>query len=222
MKRLVLAILVTFTFLTVKAQNVRTFNNVELGTSFSKSTHQYSLFWGESLQLSSPIPVRVTTGLRYSLNSINSGTYRGIGESTLSPLTFDKKAWYNTFAIPVGLEFFYKSIGIGAFHEIVSLSGKKTYSDTFSSPTDTPNSADPFLKEDEFIRTQGFSSIFGTKQNLTGGISVVYTFSDSFTLKAGYNVINSAFTKSNETRDLSYIKLRENTFNIGIRLNIEK
>ncbi len=219
MKKLILAILVIFTFLTSKAQNVRTFNNVELGTSFSKNTNQYSLFWGESLQLSSPVPVRFTTGLRYSLNSIKKGTYKGIGESTLSPLTFDKRATYHTFAIPVGLEFFYKSLGIGAFQEVISLSGKKEYSDTFSGTT---SSSVPFLKEDEFIRTQGFSSVFGTKHNLTGGIYLIYTFSDSFSLKAGYNMITSSFTKSNETRDLSYIKLRDNTFNLGIRLNIEK
>lgn len=219
MKKLILATLITFTFLTSKAQNVRTFNNIELGTSFSKSTHQYSLFWGESLQLSSPVPVRFTTGLRYSLNSIDKGLYKGIGQSTLNSLTFDKKAWYNTFAIPVGLEFFYKSFAIGAFQEVVSLSGKKKYSETFSGLSTT---AVPFLKEDEYIRTQGMSSVFGTKQNLTGGLYLLYTFSDSFSIKAGYNMITSTFTKSNETRDLSYIKLRENTFNLGIRLNIEK
>jgi hypothetical protein len=219
MKKLIVATLITFTFLTSRAQNLRTFNNIELGTSLSKSTHQYSLFWGESLQLSSPVPVRFTTGLRYSLNSINKGLSKGIGQSTISSLAFDKKAWYHTFAIPVGLEFFHKGFAIGAFQEVVSLSGKKKFNETFGGDS---TATVPLLKTGEYIRTQGLSSVFSTKQNLTGGLYLVYTFNDSFSIKAGYNMITSTFTKSNDTRDLSYIKLRENTFNLGIRLNIEK
>ena len=219
MKKLVLATFIVLTYSISNAQNIRTFNTIELGTSLSKQTNQYSLFWGETLQLKSPLPVRFLTGLRYSLTGINKGTLTGVVESTLSTLTFDKKAWYHSFAIPVGLEFFHKGFAIGAFQEVFSLSGKKKFNDTFSN---TINASVPFLKEGENMRTQGLSSVFGSKKNLTGGVYVSYTFNDSFSIKAGYSTIHSTFTKSNEKGDLAYTRLRDNNFNLGIRLNIEK
>lgn len=211
MKTLKLATLFTLGYFTVQAQNIRTFNNLELSTSVSKNTHQYSLFWGESIQVKSPVPFRFTTGLRFAMNNKTTGTYPVTEGANLSTLSFEKRPWYTTFALPVGVELFYKGIGIGAFHEVISLSGKKSYDSTY-----TP------LAEKQTLKTQGFSSVFGKKHNLTGGVYLVYTFSDSFSVKAGYNRITSTFTKANETRELGYARLSDDTFTVGIRLNIEK
>lgn len=211
MKTLKLATLLTLGYFTVQAQNIRTFNNLELSTSISKNTNQYSLFWGESIQVKSPVPLRFTTGLRFAMNNKTTGTYPVTEGANLSMLSFEKRPWYTTFALPVGLELFYKGIGIGAFQEVISLSGKKSYDSTYTS-----------LGEKETLKTQGFSSVFGKKHNLTGGVYLVYTFSDSFSVKVGYNRISSTFTKANETRELGYARLSDDTFTVGIRLNIEK
>lgn len=211
MKTLKLATLFTLGYFTIQAQNIRTFNNLELSTSISKNTNQYSLFWGESIQVKSPVPFRFITGIRFALNNKTTGTYPVKEGANLSTLTFDKRPWYTTFAIPAGLEFYFRGIGIGGFHEIISLSGKKSYNDTY-----TP------LGEKETLKTQGFSGVFGKKQNLTGGVYLIYTFSDSFSVKAGYNRITSTFTKANETKELGYARLSDDTFSVGIRLNIEK
>lgn len=211
MRKLKLATLFTFAYFTIQAQNVRTFNNLELSTSISKNTHQYSLFWGESLQIKSPVPFRFSTGLRFSMNNKTKGNYLVTDGSKMDTLSFNKRPWYSTFAVPVGLELFYGPIGIGAFQEVVSLSGKKSYNDTYTT-----------LGDEETLRTQGFSHVFGKKQNLTGGVYVVYTFSDSFSLKAGYNRITSTFTKSKGTKELGYGRLSDDTFTVGLRLNIEK
>ena len=152
MRTLGLATLLTFAGFAIQAQNVRTFNNLELSTSVSRNTQQYSLFWGESLQITSPVPFRFTTGLRFSLNSKTSGHYLANEGVKLDTLSFDKKPWYSTFAVPLGLELFYKAIGIGVFQEAVSFSGKKSYGDAY-----TP------LREEETLRTQGFSHVFGKK-----------------------------------------------------------
>lgn len=213
MKKTIATTFLILAFFTAKSQNIRTFNNLELSTSISKTNNQYSVFWGESLQLKSPVPVRFTTGLRFSLNNISSGsTLSQKNNPELTGFTFDKRAWYNTFAIPVGLEFYFKNLGIGAFQEVISFSGKKKYDETTFSKLDSTQT----------INTQGFSAVFSNKQNLTGGVYLVYTFSDSFSLKAGYNRITSTFTKSNEKKDLGYSKLSNDTFTVGIRLNIEK
>ena len=212
MRILKLATLLTLgCFTAIQAQNIRTFNNLELSTSISKNTHQYSLFWGESIQVKSPVPFRFTTGLRLAMNNKSSGIYPVKEGANLSSLAFEKRPWYTTFALPVGLELFYKGIGVGAFHEVVSLSGKKSYNDTFTT-----------LGDKETLKTQGFSSIFNKKQNLTGGVYLVYTFSDSFSLKAGYNRITSTFTKANETKELGYARLTDDNFTVGLRINIEK
>lgn len=211
MRTLKLATLFTFAYFTIQAQNIRTFNNLELSTSISRNTHQYSLFWGESLQVKSPVPFRFTTGLRFSMNNKTKGTYPVSEGANLTTLPLIKRPWYSTFALPVGVELFYKAIGIGVFQEAVSFSGKKSYNDTYTT-----------LGDEETLKTQGFSHVFGKKQNLTGGVYLVYTFSDSFSLKAGYNRITSTFTKSNGTKELGYARLTDDTFTVGLRLNIEK
>lgn len=211
MKTLKLATLFTLSYFTIQAQNIRTFNNLELSTSISKNTHQYSLFWGESIQVKSPVPFRFTTGLRFSLNNKTTGTYPVSEGYKINTLTFDKRPTYITLAVPAGLELYFREFGIGAFHELVSFSGKKSYNDTY-----TP------LEEKETLKTQRFSGVFKAKQNLTGGVYVVYTFSESFSVKAGYNRITSTFTKANDTKELGYARLTDDTFSIGIRLNIEK
>jgi len=211
MKTLAIATLLALGCITARAQNIRTFNNLELATSFSKNTHQYSLFWGESLQIKSPVPFRFTTGLRLAMNDKTKGIYPVKEGAGITTLQFDKKPIYTTVAFPVGLELFYKALSIGAFQELISFSGKKKYDDAY-----TP------LIEKEMLRTQGFSGIFGKKTNLTGGVYLAYTFSDSFSVKAGYNRITSTFTKTNETKELGYARLSDDTFTVGIRLNIEK
>ncbi|MCD8540132.1 MAG: hypothetical protein LRY55_10460 [Leadbetterella sp.] len=211
MKTLKLATLFTLCYFSIQAQNIRTFNNLELSTSISKNTHQYALFWGESIQVRTPVPFRFTTGLRFSMNNKTTGIYPVVNGANLSTLSFEKRPRYTTFALPVGLELFYKGLGVGAFQEVISLSGKKSYDSTY-----TP------LAEKETLKSQGFSHVFGKKQNLTGGIYLIYTFSDSFSIKAGYNRITSTFTKANETKELGYARLSDDTFTVGIRLNIEK
>lgn len=211
MKTVKLATLFTLSFFTIQAQNIRTFNNLELGTSLSKNTYQYSLFWGESIQFKSPVPLRFTTGLRLAINNKTTGIYPVSEGANLSTLTFTKRPWYTTFGLPAGLELYFRGIAIGAFHEVISFSGKKSYDEAY-----TP------LGEEETLKTQGFSHVFGKKQNLTGGVYLVYTFSDSFSVKAGYNRISSTFIKENETKELGYARLNDDTFTVGIRLNIEK
>ncbi|MBZ0098612.1 MAG: hypothetical protein K8F30_05985 [Taibaiella sp.] len=211
MKTFKLATLLTLGVLTGYAQNIRTFNNLDLSTSLSKNTHQYAVFWGESIQAKSPVPFRFTTGLRLSFNNKTTGVYPVSDGSRLSTLQFTKRPWYTTFGVPAGVELYVKGLGIGAFQEVFTLSGKKKYQDTF-----TP------LDEGQTLSTQGFSHVFGKKQNLTGGAYLIYTFNDSFSIKAGWNRISSTFTKANATQELGYARLNDDTFSVGIRLNIEK
>jgi hypothetical protein len=211
MRKIILSTLLCMALTHVQAQNIRTFNNLELSSSFSKNTNQFAMYWGESFQMKSPVPFRFSTGLRLSFNNRTKGIYPVDEGTNFSRITFDKRPRYTTFALPVGVEFFYKDIAIGAFQELVSLSGKKKYDSTY-----TP------LAEKETLRTQGFSHVFGAKQNLTGGVFLVYTFNDSFSIKAGYNRISSTFTRRKEENELGYARLNEDTFTVGIRLNIEK
>ncbi len=210
MKKIVVTTLLSLGFFISKAQNIRTFNNFELSTSFSRNTNQYAIFWGETLQLKAPVPLRLVTGVRYSLINKTKGLYPST-EGTLENINFLKRPWYNTFAIPIGLELYFKGFSVGGFQEVISLSGRKKFNETFTT-----------LAEEEILRTQGFSAVFGKKQNLTSGVYAAYTFNDSFTLKVGFNRITSTFNKSNETKDLGYSRLSDDTFNIGLRINIEK
>ena len=211
MKAFGLAIFFSLGLLSVRAQNIRTFNNLEPGASFSKNTAQYSVFWGESIQFRPPVPLRFITGLRLSMTNKTTGIYPVKEGADLNTLTFLKKPWYTSLALPAGLELYFKGFAVGAFQEMISFSGKKSYNDTF-----TP------LAENETLKTQGFSGIFGKKQNLTGGVYLIYTFSDSFSVKAGYNRISATFTRSDENRESGYARLNDDTFTVGIRLNIEK
>lgn len=190
------------------AQKVRTFNHLELGTAFAKNTHQYHLFWGESVAFKS---VRFITGIRGSLTQKSAALYPPSAGTLPNDLLLNKRAAYTSFAIPVGIEFFVKGLGIGAYQEVFSFTGNKKLDNTF-----TP------LDSSETLRLQRFSGIFGTKQNLTGGAYLIYTFNDSFSLKAGWNRINSTFIKENATQQLGYARLSDDTFTLGIRLNIEK
>ena len=211
MKKIILTTFTCLTGLLAQAQNIRTFNNLEFSTSFSKNTNQYALFWGESLQIKTPVPFRFTTGLRMSFTNKTKGAYP-VGEGkNIQLLAFDKRPRYTTFAIPVGVELYYKDFAIGAFQEVISLSGKRKYDSTYTA-----------LGENEMLRTQGLSTVFQDKQNLTGGIYAVYTFNDSFSIKAGYNRISSTFTRFKEGREAGYARLNDDTFTVGIRLNIEK
>ncbi len=211
MKALSLATLLTLGFFAGQAQNIRTFNNLDLSSSFSKNTNQYAIFWGETIQFRTPVPLRFTTGLRFAVNNKSTGLYPVSEGANLSTIMFMKRPWYTTFAVPVGLELYFKGIGIGAFHELASLSGKKSYDSTYTA-----------LNTGETLKTQGFSGVFAKKQNLTGGVYLVYTFNDSFSVKAGFNRISSTFTKANTKRELGYARLNDDTFTVGLRLNIEK
>jgi hypothetical protein len=211
MRTIIFATFMCLSCTLIHAQNIRTFNNLEISSSFSKNTTQYALFWGESLQIKTPVPFRFTTGVRMSFTNKTKGAYPADEGKNISILAFDKRPRYTTFAIPVGLELYYKDFAIGAFQEIISLSGKRKYDSTFTT-----------LGEKEILRTQGLSTVFKDKQNLTGGIYLVYTFNDSFSIKAGYNRISSTFTRFKEGKEAGYARLNDDTFTVGIRLNIEK
>lgn len=213
MKRIILTSLFVLIYWVANSQNIRTFTNFELSSSFSTNTNQFSVYWGESLQLKSPVPVRFLAGLRYSLNGKATGNYlwSSAENNQTESLVLVKSSWYHTFAIPVGLEFYFKNLSVGGFHEIISMSGKKDFTKNFASSSTT-----------EKLNTLGFSNVFHTKNNLTGGIYVAYTFSDSFSLKLGYNRISSTFTKSNNAKEIAFSKIKDDTFSIGLRLNIEK
>lgn len=203
-----LIILVGFNGL--QAQSVRTFNNLELTIAPLKDNKQYSLFWGQSFQKTELIPFRFYSGLRYSFNTRSPGTYKGKPNSTISEVKFDKTIMYGTLALPIGIEVFYKNVGIGAFQELVSISDKNFRLDSLSA------------SEGIQLKAPVFSSIFGPKKNLTNGAYLVLTFSDSFSVKAGLNNLSSTFIRSNEKRELGYTALSEETYYIGLRLNIEK
>lgn len=211
MKRIILLSLLTLFYLKSEAQNLRTFTNLEVATAFSGNTNAYSLYWGEAVQIKSPVPFRFLAGLRFSLINKDKGTHEISSGSTLTSINFTKKPLYTTFAIPLGLELFYKGLGIGVSQEVISFSGKKNFDSKYIA-----------LEEGEELKTQGFSAVFGSKQNLTSTVYLIYTFSDSFSIKGGYNRITSTFSKYNEGNSLGYAKLSDDLFSIGIRLNIEK
>lgn len=210
MKKLIFTTLISLSFGAVFGQNLRTFNNIELGSSLSENVNQYALYYGESIQLAKPIPIRFSTGLRLAFNNVQAANYRP-DAGDLRTLTFNKDAWYTSVAIPIGAAFHFKAFSFGAFQEIISLSGNKSYGANI-----TP------LGVGESVKTLGFSSVFDSKNNLTGGVFAVYTVKESFSFKVGVNRISSTFNKSGASGNLGYAKFINDAFTFGLRINIEK
>ncbi len=186
------------------SQNVRTFTNFGLQTAISKDVKQYSLYWGESLQLRPPVPIRINAGLQYSFMNVASG-----GFSTDTSLNLSSNVRYGVIGLPVGLDFFYKNLSVGVYHELLTFSSNKKLNN-------------PTSDLDVLVRTAGFSTFLGKKRNTSGGVYVNYTIDDSFSIRAGVNTFATTFISSVKGRETSYTRIYNNAFSLGILFNIEK
>lgn len=210
MKRLLSIIIIIFSFYQVRAQEIRTFHNLELAFTPGKDVRQYSLFWGQSFTSTQLIPYRFSTGLNYAYNTRTAGTYLGNESSKPPTVTFDKSIGYGTVSIPISIELMYKNLGIGFSHDIISLSNKEFNMDSVSVASNIK------------LSTPRFSTVLSDKRNLTGNAYIVLTINDSFSLKGGVNSITSTYIRSTNNKETGYTRLLDQSLYVAIRINIER
>ena len=113
--------------------------------------------------------------------------------------------------MPIGAEVYYKNIGLGLAQEIVNFNLAKSFDSTKIKTS-----------QNYEIKTNGFSHVFSNKNNLSSTFYLVYTISDSFSLKAGFNRENEVFNFYEDSNKIGFSKITDNSVFISIRTNIEK
>ena len=211
MRKILIICSFLFSFFNLKAQVIRTYTNAELSYSFSDNLNKYSFYWGESFQNTKTLPFRVHFGLQYSLNSKSEGIYKSTDSEKMAQITLNKSVRYSTISAPAALEIFYKGVGVGAFQQLISYSGNKTFSENSIT-----------LNEGETIKTKGLSYIFGQKPSLSNGIFIHFTMKDSYTLKVGKELSKATFIKNLDKKETGFITLSDDLYFIGLRINLEK
>lgn len=211
MRKIIIISTLLFTFFNLKAQVIRTYNNVELSHSFSDNLKKYSFYWGESFQNTKTLPFRVHLGLNYSLNSKSEGIYKSVDSQKMTQITLNNSVRYSTISVPAAFEIFFKGVGIGGFQQLISYSGNKTFSENSIT-----------LNAGETIKTRGLSYIFGQKQSLSNGVYVHLTLKDTYTLKAGKEMSKATFIRTLDKKETGFITLSDDLYFIGLRINLEK
>ena len=193
------------------SQEIRTFNTFNFTTSLSEKINNYSVAVGEMLQIKSAIPFRILVSAQYTGKITRPGIWSSNIGTFKTPITVNKNLFTSNISIPIGGEMYYKNIGLGFIQEIINLNLSKSFDSTkVSTPTN------------QELKLKGVTSIFSKQNNLNTTLYLVYTISDSFSVKLGVRQGNEFFRHYADSKDIGYSKIRDHSFYISIRTNLEK
>lgn len=212
MRRVLLTLL--FLFLGLKfsfSQEIRTFTNVNFKTNLSKSNNNFSVSVGEMLQLNKQIPIRIITSLQFTGKVFKENTWPSNKESGSTQLIIKESFLNSSFNLPLGVEFFHKDFGFGLMHEVASFNLSKSIDST---KVEIPLNTE--------LKPVGFSSIFSKNNNLNSTAYLVYTVSDSFSVKLGLNSGANSFNFYKDSKKVNYARISEKSVFLSLRINIEK
>ncbi len=187
-------------------QEIRTFSTVNFSTTLSKRVNNYSVSVGEMIQINRTIPFRFLVAAQYTGKVTKSGIW-----PSNNSLNIKQNIFTTNINIPIGAEVYYKNIGLGLVQEIVNFNFDKSFDSTKVQTS-----------QNYEIKTGGFSHMFSNKNNLNSTFYLVYTISDSFSLKAGFNRGNEVFNYYEDSKKIGFSKITDNSVFISIRTNIEK
>lgn len=187
-------------------QEIRTFNTVNFSSTLSNSVNNYSVSVGEMVQINRTLPFRFLVAAQYTGKFTKSGNWPG-----KTALNIKSNLFTSNLNMPIGAEVYYKNIGLGLVQEIVNFNLAKRFDST---------KIQTFQNYE--IKTNAFSHVFSNKNNLNCTFYLVYTISDSFSLKAGFNRGNEVFSFYENSKKIGFSKLIDNSVFISIRTNIEK
>lgn len=193
------------------SQEIRTFNTVNFSTSISGKVNDYSVSVGEMIQIKKAIPFRILLAAQYTGKTSKKGFWPEISNPKGTSLSIKKNIFTSNISIPIGAEIYYKNIGLGLVQEIINFNFAKSFDSTkIVLPLETE------------LKTNGFSNVFSNKNNLNSTLYLVYTISDSFSLKFGINRGNEVFNYYNDSKKTGFSKITGNSVFISFRTNIEK
>jgi hypothetical protein len=191
-------------------QNLRTFNTINFTTNLSSRIHNYSFSVGEMMQIKKKVPFRILVAAQYTGKISKKGFWPGNNNNGIG-FNLKQNVFTSNINLPVGGEIYYKNIGLGLVQEIVNFNISKSFDST---KVDIPANHE--------IKTNRFSHIFSAKNNLNSTFYLVYTLSDSFSLKLGLNRGNDLFNYYQSSKKTGFSKITDNSIFISIRTNIEK
>ncbi len=190
-------------------QNLRTFNTINFSTTLSPKVNNVSFSVGEMIQFKKRIPFRLLVAAQYTGKISKQGLWT---ENTKTrQLRLKKNIFTSNISLPIGGEVYFKNIGLGMVQEIANFNLAKSFDST---KVDIPGN--------HKIETNRFSNVFSKKNNLNSTLYLVYTLSDSFSLKLGMNRSNDVFNYYEGSKKSDLLRKTENSFFISIRTNIEK
>lgn len=187
-------------------QEIRTFSTVNFSTTLSRVVNNYSVSVGEMVQINRAIPFRFLVAAQYTGKVTKSGIW-----PSNTPLIIKQNIFTSNINIPIGAEVYFKNIGLGLVQEIVNFNFSKSFDSTKIQTS-----------QNYGIKTSGFSHMFSNKNNLNSTLYLVYTISDSFSLKGGFNRGNEVFNYYEDSKKIGFSKITGNSIFISIRTNIEK
>jgi hypothetical protein len=187
-------------------QEIRTFNTVNFSSTLSNNVNTYSVSVGEMVQINRTLPFRFLVAAQYSGKFTKSGVWHG-----KNSLDIKKNLFTSNINLPMGAEVYYKNIGLGLVQEIVNFNIVRSFDSTQIKTS-----------QNYEIKTNAFSHVFSNKNNLNSTFYLVYTISDSFSLKAGLNRGNEVFNFYEDSKKIGFSKITDNSIFISIRTNIEK
>lgn len=190
-------------------QNIRTFNTINFSTTLTPKTNNVSFSVGEMIQLKKNIPFRLLVAAQFT----GKISKKGLWSEDIKPrhLTIKNNVFTSNISLPIGGEVYFKNIGLGLVQEIANFNLAKSFDST---KVDVPGN--------HKIETNRFSNVFSKKNNLNTTLYLVYTLSDSFSLKLGMNRGNDVFDYYEGSNKIDLLRKTENSFFISIRTNIEK
>jgi hypothetical protein len=192
-------------------QNLRTFNTINFSTSLSSNIHDYSVSVGEMLQIKKSIPFRILVAAQYTGKVTKKGLWPANTNSKGIGLSLKQSVFTSNINLPIGGEIYFKNIGLGLVQELVNFNLVKSFDST---KVDIPSNHE--------IKTNRFSHVFSNKNNLNTTLYLVYTLSDSFSLKLGLNRGNDVFNYYESSKKTGFSRITDNSIFISIRTNIEK
>jgi hypothetical protein len=192
-------------------QEIRTFNTVNFSSTTSGRLNNYSVSVGEMIQIKKAIPFRILIAAQYTGKSSKKGFWPKSSNTSETSLAIKKNIFSSNINIPIGAEIYYKNIGLGLVQEIINFNFAKSF--------DSTKVALPSKIE---LKTNGFSNVFSNKNNLNSVLYLVFTISDSFSLKFGVNRGNEVLNFYKDSEKIGFSKIKDNSIFISFRTNIEK
>ncbi|MCP9770117.1 hypothetical protein EGI22_19610 [Lacihabitans sp. LS3-19] len=212
MRRIILTLLVLFLGLSFSySQEIRTFTNVNFKTNLSKSNNNFSISVGEMLQLKKRIPVRIITSFQFTGKVFKETIWPPDKKSGSTQLIVKDSFLNSSFNLPLGVEFFHKDFGLGIMQEVASFNLSKSV-----------DSSKVVIPVDMELKPVVFNSIFSKNNNLNSTIYVVYTVSDSFSVKLGLNSGANNFNFYKDSKKINFARISEKSVFLSLRINIEK